>query len=365
MRIGIDASKALGRPDGIASYTAGLVRALARVAPEQEVRLYGLLTPLDAEGVRARLGELPPSFEVASTRQPLPGEVEVFHGPAYALPAAETSPAVLTLHDLSFLSHPHCHTLDNRLHCLKGLTRALARGAKLVAVSEATRRDAVARLALAEDAIAVVPPAAHELFHPMPAAEARRTAARLGLGEEPYVLAVGVLEPRKNLRRLVAAFGALPEAVRERHLLAVAGPTGWLAEDPRSWPEVAALGGRVRFLGEVAAQDLPALYAAAAVFAYPSLAEGFGLPVLEAMCCGAPVLTSEVSSLPEVVGEAGLLVDPLEPSSIRAGLAALLADPQRRQALAAAGLERAGRFSWEASARAMLHLYRTAAEVFC
>ncbi len=362
MRIGIDVSKALGRPDGIASYTAGLVRGLARVAPEQALRLYGLVAPIDAEGARARLGELPPSFEVASTRQPLPGEVEVFHGPAYALPLAETSPAVLTLYDLSFLSHSHCHTLDNRLHCLRGLTRALARGATLVAISEATRREAVARLALAAESIVVVPPAADERFRPVPEPEARRTAARLGLSEHPYVLVVGVLEPRKNLRRLVAAFGSLPEAVRESHLLAVAGPTGWLTEDARSWPEVAAVGSWVRFLGEVAAEDLPALYSGATLFAYPSLAEGFGLPALEAMSCGTPVLTSQLSSLPEVVGEAGLLVDPLDPASIRDGLAALLAGKERRQALAAAGLERARAFSWEASARAMLAIYRRAAE---
>ncbi|MFN7963646.1 MAG: glycosyltransferase family 1 protein [Thermoanaerobaculia bacterium] len=360
MRIGIDVAKALGPPDGIATYTAGLLAGLAEVDSPGSYRLYGLSANVDRAALEARVGPLPASFEVMPPGPPRAGEVEVFHAPAHQLPRLPGTRMVFTLHDLTFLSHPGFHTLGNRLLCLQGLCRALAQEARLVAVSENTRRDALARLAVPPTQLAVVPGAVGAEFHPREAAEVSALRARLGL-ERPYLLALGVLEPRKNLRRLVEAFAALPEPLRRARQLVVAGRRGWLAEGPESWPEAQALGEQLRLLGEVAGADLPALYSGADAFAYPSLYEGFGLPPLEAMACGAPVLTSRISSLPEVVGEAAVLVDPERVESIRDGLAELLGSAELRQRLRAAGLERARLFTWQKTARAMVEIYREGA----
>jgi alpha-1,3-rhamnosyl/mannosyltransferase len=164
---------------------------------------------------------------------------------------------------------------------------------------------------------------------------------------------VATLEPRKNLRRLLAAYSGLPAGLRERHPLVMAGGKGWLLDEEN----LAGLDAAMR-LGHVATDDLVALYSAATVFAYPSLAEGFGLPVVEAMACGAPVLTSNVSSLPEVAGDAARLVDPQDADAIRDTLRNLLEDPEARSDLRRRGFERAATFSWERTARETLELYR-------
>jgi len=185
-------------------------------------------------------------------------------------------------------------------------------------------------------------------------------AARLGVTGE-YVLAVGTREPRKNLGRLIRAFAELPTELRERFSLAVAGPPGW---DDSEAHALASADARVVMLGFVDDADLPSLYAGASVFAFPSLAEGFGLPVLEAMAAGTPVLTSDCSSLPEVAGDAALLVDPAAAGSIGAGLARLLGEPGLRSDLAARGRDRAAAFTWERTARATLDYLTSVTSTF-
>jgi glycosyltransferase involved in cell wall biosynthesis len=220
---------------------------------------------------------------------------------------------------------------------------ALRRAAALLCISEATRSDLVARFPRAAGRAHVVPLGADPRF-----ASAQRDPAveeRHGL-DRPYVLAVGTLEPRKNLERLIAAWRGLDGT----HALALVGPRGW--EEERIVE--AARAGDVRLLGRVSDEDLAALYAGCACFAYPSLYEGFGLPVLEAMAAGAPVLTSNVSSLPEVAGDAALLVDPLDTEALRAGLERLLSDEALRADLAARGRERAALFTWDRTAAATL-----------
>ncbi len=357
MRIGIDVAKAVGPPDGIATYTAGLLAGLAQADSPESFRLYGLSATVERAALEARVGPLPASFELMPPGPPRAGEVDVFHAPAHQLPRLPGTRMVFTLHDLTFLSHPELHTLGNRLLCLEGLSRALAQGARLVAVSESTRRDALARLALPPEQVRVIPGAARTEFRPRDGSEVTALRARLGLGK-PYLLALGVLEPRKNLRRLLRAFAELPEPLRREQQLVVAGRRGWLDEGPESWPEARALGEELRWLGEVVEGDLPALYSGATALAYPSLYEGFGLPPLEAMACGTPVLTSEVSSLPEVVGEAAVLVDPQRIESIRDGLARLLGSAELQQRLREAGLERARLFSWQKTAFALIEVYR-------
>lgn len=359
MRIGIDIAKALGPPDGIGRYGHGLVHGLMRVDRENEYFLYPLFEAVSEERFQRVFPGAPANFRFAGRRQPGPGEVELFHCTTGSVPQGYDGALVYTLFDLTFLSHPGAHTLDNRLHCLRGLARALARGARLVAISRSTRHDARRLLGVDEEGVEVVYPGAGEPFRPRDEAEVRRVRERYGLSR-PYVLTVGTREPRKNLGALVEAVHGLPPALLREYALVVVGGEGWLecGLDERAGEAGEA---EVRLLGKVPDEDLPALYSGASLFAYPSLYEGFGLPPLEAMRCGAPVLTSRVASLPEVVGEAGLLVEPGDPVALRDGLATLLSDPERRRELRTRGLERAGAFTWEETARRTLAVYRSAA----
>jgi glycosyltransferase involved in cell wall biosynthesis len=220
---------------------------------------------------------------------------------------------------------------------------ALRRAAALPCISESARSDLIAHFPSAAPKAVAIPLAADASFA---AATAGDVAARHGL-DRPYVLAVGTLEPRKNLERLVAAWQQLPDAVRTGHQLALVGPRGW---DDEPILQAAAESG-AKLLGRVDDVDLASLYAGCAAFAYPSLYEGFGLPVLEAMGAGAPVITSNVSSLPEVAGDAALLIDPRDTGQIAAALERVLTDKALAADLRARGRERFGRFSWERTAR--------------
>lgn len=224
-----------------------------------------------------------------------------------------------------------------------GVRRARA----LLCISDATRHDLIERVPQARSRAVVWPLAADARFDAQTARPRAAAAAEAHGIDKPYVLAVGTLEPRKNLERLLEAWEGL--GARGGHELVLVGPKGWEAEQILA----SAKSGGVRTLGFVSDDDLTALYAGASVFAYPSLYEGFGLPVLEAMQSGVPVLTSNVSSLPEVAEGAALLVDPLDVHAIRDGLATLLADPARRAELAEAGLRRARDFSWERTAEGL------------
>lgn len=359
MRIGIDIGKALGPLDGIGRYGRGLLQGLMAVDRENRYSLYPLFEAASAERFREVFPDPPANFTLAGGRRPAPEEVDLFHATTGSVPQGWQGPLVFTLFDLTILSHPQAHTLDNRLHWLLGLARALARGARLAAISRCTRHDAWRLLGVAEEGIEVVYPAAGEEFRPRGDEEVRRLRERYALAL-PYVLSVGTREPRKNLAALVEAFRGLPPALRDEHSLVVAGGEGWLGPEPGE-PMGEEGEAEVRFLGRVPDQDLPALYSGARLFAYPSLYEGFGLPPLEAMRCGAPVLTSRVAALPEVVGEAALLVEAGSAEALRDGLAALLADPERRRELRDRGLAQAQRFTWEETARRTLALYRAAA----
>lgn len=227
------------------------------------------------------------------------------------------------------------------------LGRGVRRSAAVIAISRATADALVARHPEVEPRVRVVPLAASPGLGPgAPAAP-----LPAGVPDRPFVLAVGTLEPRKNLPRLVAAYRRLPQPLQAAHPLVVTGRLGWEADETLA--ALDALGDRAVRTGFVSDAELAGLYRRCGLFAYPSLGEGFGLPVLEAMACGAPVLTSSVSSLPEVGGDAAAYCDPRDEGAIAAALEALLGDPGRRAALAAAGPRRAAMFSWD----------RTAAEV--
>jgi glycosyltransferase involved in cell wall biosynthesis len=267
---------------------------------------------------------------------------------------------VFTLHDLTVLSLPHCHTLDNRVRTLASVAEALVRGATILAVSTATKQEIVRLLALPTGSVEVIPPLLNPIFRVAGDHDAdAKAAARLGV-REPYVLAVASLEPRKNFGRLLDAWNSLGRATGAHQLVVVAAE-GWRQGRVRRRLERMTGDGSVVKIGHVSEDVLASLYRRSSAFIFPSLAEGFGLPVAEAMACGAPVVTSGASSMPEVAGDAALLVDPEETDEIAAAIERLLGDPGLRRRLRDRGLERARSFSREALVPRLFEVYRRAA----
>jgi glycosyltransferase involved in cell wall biosynthesis len=324
VRIAVDTSPLRLTAAGTARYLTNL---LARIEPEHDVRRVAFGGAGKASVLARELAWYP----VALGR--LEG-VDVLHCPTYYGPLRSRVPLVVTVLDLSVWRFPEAFPRWTRTVAPRLAPRVLGAARRILAISEFTKRELVELLGLPAEKIAAVPLAVEpELFRPDgPAAE----------GE--YVLAVGTLEPRKNLARLAEATRRLGVELR------VAGAAGWGGVEAR--------GEGVRWLGRVPDEELARLYRGAAVVAYPSLYEGFGFPILEAMACGAPVVTSRGGSTEEVAGEAAVLVDPLDPAAIAAGIDAARS---RREELRARGLERAGRFSWDETARRTVEVYREAA----
>jgi len=287
---------------------------------------------------------------------------DVFHCSTHLLYKPRGVCVVVTVHDLSTLICPEFH-LRSTVELHERKLRFVREQADLViAVSENTRRDVMKYLGVPPDKVHVVYEAAGEQFQPVEDANILATATRR-YGVEPgrYLLHVGTLEPRKNLMRLVRAFALVYRQYPDYKLMLV-GRKGWLYEDIFAEVERLDLQSAVVFAGFVPEDDLPPLMSGAALFVYPSLYEGFGLPVLEAMACGAPVITSNCSSLPEVVGDAGLLVDPEDESALSEALITVLSDEARRQEMSRQGISRAMRFSWKEAARQTLKAYRRVSE---
>jgi glycosyltransferase involved in cell wall biosynthesis len=260
---------------------------------------------------------------------------------------------VVTVHDLAFKLYPKAYPPAWRLLHKAGFRRALRSAAAIVAVSKNTAADVV-RMGEVDERLVHVVPLAGSL--PVGSVEPGPVLERLGV-PKPYVLFVGTLEPRKNLVRLIRAYRRI--AGRVRHSLVLAGPLGW-----RSQPILDELGrtegGRIVTTGRVSEADLDALHRGADAFAYPSMYEGFGLPVLDAMARGVPVVTSSTSSLPELVGDAAIQVTPGSTGAIAAGLERALSDDAERARLSGAGRERAATYSWERTARETLQVYERA-----
>ena len=363
MRIGIDA-RLSGEPrSGIGRYTRALVEALVRQAPEERWVLYlDRPAPGLPRGVETRCLPWPQrlvwTFWVlprALRREP----VDLFHGvTGFELPPGGAGRLVTTVHDLIAVRFPALVPPRHRwaVRCLLG--PALRRASRVIAVSEATRAEVLARYRLAPQTVRVVHEAASPSFRPPSAAVRATVRARHGL-HRPYVLFVGLLEPKKNLN---AVFEAVARLCRQGAWagmeLVVAGAGGW-GPDPRPRANALGLERVVRFLGPVDDADLPALYAEALAFVFPSLWEGFGLPVLEAMATGTPVIAARRGALPEVTGGAALLVEPAA-EALAEALATLLGDPGLRMRLRDAGLARTAAFSWERAATETLAVYREA-----
>ncbi|MDQ1301429.1 MAG: hypothetical protein QG637_1350 [Chloroflexota bacterium] len=288
-------------------------------------------------------------------------DLALLHGLAFALPLACACPAVVTVHDLSFFRYPQAFRRFNRAY-LGWITRISTRkAARVIAVSESTRQDVIALCDIPPERVVVVPNGVTDAFCPAAPQDVAEFRRRKGLPER-FILFLGTLEPRKNVERLLEAYARFarerPAGAGGTPALVVAGAKGWFYDAIFACAKRLELTGQVIFPGFVPAEELPWWYRAAELFVYPSLFEGFGLPALEAMACGTPTITSNVSALPEVAGDAALLVAPEDTAALAGAMARVLAEPALAAQMRAAGLRQAARFSWARTARETVAVYR-------
>jgi glycosyltransferase involved in cell wall biosynthesis len=288
------------------------------------------------------------------------GARPVYHATEHLLPRLAT-PTVLTVHDLIFERYPEHHTRRNRTFLRVGMRLFTRAATAIIAVSEHTRRDLIAVYDLPAEKIHVVYEGVDPAFAPATPDEVARVRARYS-PDRPYLLMVGTLEPRKNHAAALRALARL-KTQGLSHRLVIAGGSGWLFAPIRRQVAELGLEGDVTFAGYVPAGDLPPLYSGAACVLAPSLYEGFGFPVLEAMACGAPVVCSDVSSLPEVAGDAALLVAPLDDAALAAAAHLIVTQPGLAALLRVQGRRQAARFRWDTCAAETLEIYRLVAEM--
>jgi glycosyltransferase involved in cell wall biosynthesis len=313
---------------------------------------------------RARLPTTSPPVRILWEQSLLPLEAaragaQVLHSPLNVVPLAAPCPTVVTIHDLTFLLFPDRFSRAKRTYLRLFTALTVHRACLVLADSESTRRDILRFFRIPASKVRVVYPGVDPEFVPLAGGRAE-AAARLGV-PQPLVLYVGTLEPRKNVDTLVRAFARVRRRTGLPHRLALVGGKGWMYEQIFRAIEDEALGDAVVLPGYVPGDRLPLWYNAADLFVYPSQYEGFGFPPLEAMACGTPVITSTTSSLPEVVGDAGITVQPNDVEALATAMERVLMNPALAQEMRARGLIRASSFSWMATARECVRAYHDAA----
>ncbi|HXT63014.1 MAG TPA: glycosyltransferase family 1 protein [Pyrinomonadaceae bacterium] len=371
MHIAIDAHSVGTQLAGNETYAVNLIEALAEIDQSNQYTLY-----VTKQSAIDRFANRWPNFQVKRTlphtplvRIPLTLSLELRRNRVDLLHVQYTAPprapcaVVATIHDLSFEHLPETFNRRSRAQLRLTVRRTARKAAQILTLSEFSRRDIIETYAVDPDRVVVTPPAAPQHFAPVTdSTELRRIRTTYGI-QRDYILALGSIQPRKNLTRLIDAYGALrrDHSAAQLPQLVLAGKRGWLEGETIRAAEQSAARRDILFIGYVPDSDLPALYSGALCFAYPSYFEGFGLPVLEAMQCGTPVIAGNRTSLEEVAGNAGLLVDPFDELAIAQGLAEVLERPDLRAQLRVKGLERAAAFNWKTTARLTLQSYERAA----
>ncbi len=371
MRIAINAqlcsSSSSCRNAGISRYIRNLVHAIGRIECSSEMHLFLPGANRDPFPANFTVHHRSPQTEdplarIAWEQLVLPClvrrlRVDILHSPMHVLPAVCPTRSVVSIMDLAFLRYPETFPRQQRRY-LEFCTRNAVRKADAVlTISESTRQDVIEMLGADPDRVFTTLLAADDAF--VPASGEQVEAARRRYGTGPMsILYLGTLEPRKNIPTLLAAFSQMHGKLGPECRLVISGGKGWLYDEVFQRIEDLGLRDSVRFTGYVPREDMPALYSSAGLFVYPSLYEGFGLPPLEAMACGTPVITSNTSSLPEVVGDAGIMVDPLNAEELADAMLRVLQDPALRSDMSRNGLERARKFSWERTAKQTLDVYQ-------
>ncbi|RMD75570.1 MAG: glycosyltransferase family 1 protein [Chloroflexi bacterium] len=356
------------RRAGVSHYIEQVLLHLAQIDHENTYTIY------TTRGLNQAALGLPPNFVVKPSRLPtinpriripweqgiapflLRGKVDLYHGCLNVAPLLSPVPTVITIHDLAFIRFPQTFRTYNRIYLDLATRLSARRASRILAVSEHTKREVAGLLGISPERIVVTPNATRSHFRPFAADIIDQFRARKGLPAR-FILYVGTLEPRKNLTTLLEAFALVSRRVPAVPLL-IGGGKGWMYQPIFARLAQLNLQDRVKFVGYIPEEELPLWYAAATIFVFPSMYEGFGMPPLEAMACGTPVITSNTSSLPEVVGDAGLMVDPAAPAALADAMMQLLTDADLYAALRQRGLERARRFSWAETAAKTLAVYR-------
>jgi glycosyltransferase involved in cell wall biosynthesis len=366
MRIAINTLAMKRELYGVGNYIKNLVWALSGIDRENE---YVLFASADNACHLKGLGEnFCIEFAPSNRMLRLPWEqsilplrlkqkqIDVYHGATFVTPLLKTCGHVVSIHDMTFHLVPERHSLYKRLYFRSMIPAAVLRSDKVIAISESAKRDLLRFVTTDEGKINVIHHGVERRFQPV------REKGRLdnirekyGLGRR-FILFVGLIEPRKNLENLVDAY--VSSGLGEDFDLVLAGNLGWGYSGLLRKIGSSQFRERIHLPGYIADADLPGLFSMAVAFVYPSVYEGFGLPVLEAMACGTPVITSQISSLPEVVGDAAILVDPSDPKALASALQIVLADEHLRKSLSERGIQRAQLFTWEKAAQKTLGVYR-------
>lgn len=370
--ITIDYTPAYEQGGGIGRYVRELVAALGRQDHETHYRLFvtgarrSQLPPAPSANFTWRTLPLSPRWMARiwhRARLPLPvewftGPTDIYHATDFVLPPTRPQTrTMLTVHDLSFLRVPDAAAPRLRAYLERVVPLSINRADLVLADSEATRRDILAFYNTPSEKVVVLLSGVDERMQRIIDPAELLTIRRLyGVAERPFILAVGTVQPRKNYKRLIIALSHLRQRGYDLALV-IAGGKGWLEDAMYRTLQETGMQNYVHLPGFVKDEHLPALYSAAECLAFPSLYEGFGFPILEAMACGTPVVSSNVSSMPEVAGDAALLIDPTDTEALTEALQRLLDDSGLRAELVAKGLERAGSFTWDAAAQQLRRFY--------
>jgi len=345
MNIALDGMPLASQLTGVGHYTLELTRNLALVAPSDS---FTLISPHG--WLKRRWWSVGLPLHLARN------SFDLFHGTNYEIPLWSRRPSVVTIHDLSLLLHPEAHENYLVRRARWRLPLMAKRASKIITPSSSVKNEVCEQFGIPSEKVAVTPEAPRMAFKRREDAQVFELRKRLGIDQE-FILFVGTIEPRKNLRLLVEAFEQLLRTTSRAPKLVIAGGHGWLMDDFTSFIRQKRLDNRVCLTGYLQDEDLCGLYSTCSAFVYPSLYEGFGLPPLEAMACGAPVITSRIPSLMETVGDAARLVDPNSVDEVAQAMAEMLSDEQMRGYYAAAGKVQVKKFSWEQTAMKTLEVY--------
>ena len=357
MKIAIDVQTTLGQKTGFGFYVKNLVENIQKI---DKTNKYTLIKP-EAEHDLST----PARWwwdQVGFPQKARKSKVDILHQPCFSAPLFYRGKVVVTCHDLIAVFFPQNIPVASRLYFSKWMPFSYRRADEIIAISENTKKDIMSLLKIPTEKIRVIYEAAGPEFCLVKDKKLLAETCRKYKIDSPFILHVGTIEPRKNLEFLVRAYSAVAQNSRIKEKLVITGKKGWYYEGLFKLVEKLGLQNKVIFTGYVEDEDMPALYNAASLFTFPSLYEGFALPPLEAMACGTPVISSNTSSLPEVVGSAGILLPPKDISSWSASITEVLRFGSLRQELKQKSLRQAKKFSWEKTAQQTVDVYREVAD---
>lgn len=377
MRIALDGIPLLTPKTGVGKYTFELASALTQLSqPVELVFFYGThwsnrlkattVTNTDGSGrsnFRSAVSRLVPDASKKWVRRKvfqtglIRYRVDLFHATNYVASSFD-GPLVVTVHDLSFLRYPETHPPERIAWLSEGLPDTLSRARRVIVDSGFTGDELISLFNVSRDRITVVYLGVSQDYRPINNEVLAPKLREFDLEPKGYILSVGTLEPRKNILSLLQAYELLPDSLKARWPLVVVGIRGWKDQAISTRLEALANKGRIRALGYVSSDKLPVVYAGAALFVYPSIYEGFGLPPLEAMASGVPVIVSNRASLPEIVGNAGVLINPEDIESLAETMESLLGDKGKREKMSKMGLQRAKNFTWKTCADKTIEIYK-------